>query len=81
MVEPLGCAMKAYVAHYKPKRLKIHGYDLSSSHQKFLDDILLIKEPTTKEASTFKQMLEYFKVTYSIKIIQVKSHILFFNTP
>ena len=51
------------------------------THQKFVDDNLLMGHPSVQEGKTLKQILTTFSKASSMTINKEKLEIFFFNTP
>eukprot|EP00253_Pinus_taeda_P014925 PITA_14925 len=78
--EGLGRNIKSAIASCCFKGLSFNNFP-SFSHQQFVDDNMLFGHPSVQEARLFKDILSNFSDASGALINQVKSQILFFNTP
>eukprot|EP00253_Pinus_taeda_P016827 PITA_16827 len=76
----LGRYIKKERAANKIKGLKLWGNDLPLTHQQFVDDIMLFREPTVKEVRQLKRILDLFAEASGLEINRDKSCVFIFNT-
>jgi hypothetical protein len=73
MAKELRRSIKAAVAMEQIYGLHFHDEDQSTTHQQFVDDTLIMAQPTAKEAKAIKQILANFFEASSTSINLLKS--------
>jgi hypothetical protein len=81
MAKGLGKAIKVVVTSNKLRGLHLHNDDQSFSHQQFVDDTLLMAQPTIQEAKAIQQILKDFGQASGMDLNTTKSQIFFFHMP
>jgi len=81
MVEGMSRAIKAAIIDHSLFGLTPHGISPPISHSQFVDDILLMEVPTTREALHIRSIINLFCEASSMEVNLSKSQIFFFNTP
>jgi hypothetical protein len=81
MVEGLSRAIKAAIIDHSLSGLTPHGISPPISHSQFVDDILLMGVPTTREALRIRSIINLFCEASGMEVNLSKSQIFFFNTP
>jgi hypothetical protein len=81
MVEGLGRYLKSMVLEGSLKGLPLHNLHSVPSHNQFVDDTLLMKTPTIREATKLNSILSNFTEASGMLLNLDKSKIYFFNTP
>jgi hypothetical protein len=61
--------------------LPLHGISPPISHNQFVDDTLLMGNPTVREANYLLEILQTFSDASGLDCNKDKSQIFFFNTP
>jgi hypothetical protein len=79
-MEGLGRSLHHGIASRNLKGLNLHSDIDPLSHLQFVDDMMLMGHPSTKEETYFKEILDTFLLAYGTLINQDKSLIFFFNT-
>eukprot|EP00253_Pinus_taeda_P023228 PITA_23228 len=77
--EGLGRFIKKEREANKIKGLKLWGNNLCLTHQQFVDDIMLIGEPTVKEVKHLRKILDLFAEASGLEINRDKSCVFIFN--
>eukprot|EP00253_Pinus_taeda_P008885 PITA_08885 len=62
------------------KGLRLWGNELPITHQQFVDDIMLFREPTVREVRNLKKALDLFAEASGMEINKDKSYTFIFNT-
>eukprot|EP00253_Pinus_taeda_P013830 PITA_13830 len=78
--EGLGHLIKKEREANRIKGLKLWGNNLPLTHQQFVDDIMLFREPTVKEVRHLRRILDLFAEASSLEINRDKSCVFIFNT-
>ena len=80
MDEGLGHLLKSSIQLGALHGLPLHNMP-PSSHQKFVDDNMIMGYPSVQEARTLKYLLDSFSKTFGTKVNPNKLQILLFHTP
>jgi len=81
LVEGLRQSLKEFLATQKIKGIHIENMDQPISHQKFVDETMLMAQPNIKKSNALQHVLHNFEASSGTSLNQTKPHILFFNTP
>jgi len=80
MAKGLGCLIKNVVHSHNLRGISAHG-TFAITHQQFLDDNMLLRHPSVREAHAFKDLLDTVSMASGTSINTAKSQIFFFHTP
>lgn len=78
--EGLGRLVKVCLANEQIKGLCIWGNEIPTTHQQFVDDVMLYRQATLKEAQQILKIISEFMKALGIEINNEKLEIFFFNT-
>ena len=79
-VEGLSRLIKAQVGQGRIRGLSFYEVMDKQTHQKFVDDTMLMEHPSVQEERAFKTSLVTFAKASGLEVNPEKSHILFFNS-
>jgi hypothetical protein len=81
MVEGLGRSLKVTIHSHQLQDLNLHASHIPISDNQFVDDTMLMRILTTREAKYFKTILDDFMEAFGTFINHIKHQIFFLNTP
>jgi hypothetical protein len=81
MAEGLSHTIKETILDQSLSGLTPNGFSPPISHNQFVDGLLLMGVPTTREAIRIKSIITLFCEASGMEVNLSKSHVLFFNTP